>query len=475
MKILFYNWVQFDDPKGRGGGITVYLADLMKQLSTMQDLKCTFLSSGVKYTFDGRLRIEQTDNQLRQLVKSFQIVNSPIHAPASIQFARLNSYLTDTSLFELLDSFIVEQGGFDIIHFHSLEGLSVSVLKLKEKYPETKFIYSIHNYHAFCPQVNLWSPQGNCYRNSVFPNCSGCVAGCGTKTEQFIGGLKSALKPFTDRTVRYNAYLNKMANVLRSVSMKYAAASRCSSRDMENGAIYQAYRSTNVCSINRYIDVVLAVSIKVSEVAKSYGIDPTKVVVSYIGTSAASHSKPQKVKKVGNLHIGYLGYAREDKGFHFLLRTLEAIPPEVAGKIELLLAAKCADQNQVRRYERIAEELKRKFHSVIYCDGFKKENQSELLDHIDLGIVPSLWEDNLPQVAIEYISSGIPILTSDAGGASELCANQEFVYHATNSTELQDKITHYADKPERVNSFWNLSIKLTTMENHVKNLLKLYK
>ena len=49
-------------------------------------------------------------------------------------------------------------------------------------------------------------------------------------------------------------------------------------------------------------------------------------------------------------------------------------------------------------------------------NGYAKSEQGRLLGEIDLGVIPSLWEDNLPQVAIEYIASGIPIVASDAGG-----------------------------------------------------------
>ena len=46
------------------------------------------------------------------------------------------------------------------------------------------------------------------------------------------------------------------------------------------------------------------------------------------------------------------------------------------------------------------------------------------------GVVPVLWHDNLPQVAIEMHARHIPLLTSDMGGAQELGNCPEMVFAA---------------------------------------------
>lgn len=471
MRILIYNWVQFDDEKKRGGGVTVYLADLLKQLCVSTNWECYFLSSGLEYTFDGKLRIEQTSNRLGEKVKSFQIINSPIHAPASVQFSKIEEFYTDTSLRELMDTFIKQNGPFDIIHFHNLEGISLSVLKLKETYPKIKFIYSIHNYFAFCPQVNLWSPKGNCYLVPNFPHCVHCVNGGNAKAEQLIGSIRSCLKIDTSCDGRIIEYLKKMANRLRKLTKRNSRFLEVHSEDC---TIYEKYREENIRSINSYTDVVLAVSEKVTTIAKAYGILPSKVITNYIGTKAAAYKLSPRIMVGNTIKIGYLGYAREDKGFDFLIEALEGIPTETAAKIVLLLAAKCETDDNLHRYSARIETLRAKYKEVSFRNGFNKDNQHKLLEQIDLGIVPSLWEDNLPQIAIEYIASGVPILVSDAGGASELCANPEFVYKSTDMHALRERIIFFSERPSRVNRFWDNPPELMTMETHIATLAKIY-
>ena len=466
MKILIYNWVQFDDEKRRGGGVTVYLADLVTQLCTSTDWNCFFLSSGLEYTFDGKLRIEQTSNLLGGKVKSFRIVNSPIHAPASVQFSKIESYYTDTSLYELVDSFLEQNGPFDVIHFHNLEGISLSVLRLKEKYPETKLIYSIHNYFAFCPQVNLWSPKGNCYLEPNFPSCTHCVKGGNARTEQLIGSIRSYLKIDTNGSGKLIQCLKKYANKLRKVSVHNNQYLKFSP---DNCTIYRNYREENIHAINSYIDVVLAVSGKVATIAGTYGIEPSKLITNYIGTKVATYRREPRIVDGNTLRIGYLGYAREDKGFDFLIDALEQIPLEVASKIDLLLAAKCETNDKLSCYSARIELLRKNYQKVTFCNGFSKDSQ------IDLGIVPSLWEDNLPQIAIEYVANGIPILASDAGGACELCTNPAFVYKSTDTLALKNRIKYFSEIPSRVNQFWDNSPQLTTMEAHIAALGKIYR
>jgi cellulose synthase/poly-beta-1,6-N-acetylglucosamine synthase-like glycosyltransferase len=51
MKILFYNWVQFEDPEKRGGGVSIYQKNLIEKLSLDRTKDIYFLSSGIAYNF----------------------------------------------------------------------------------------------------------------------------------------------------------------------------------------------------------------------------------------------------------------------------------------------------------------------------------------------------------------------------------------------------------------------------------------
>lgn len=478
MKILFYNWVPFDDKHHRGGGVAVYLHDLIGKFCEDPQYECTFFSSGLEYTFDGKLRIEKTQNCNTENVASFQIVNSPVHAPACMQFTDLQTYLNDTALLELLEAFWDEQGGFDIVHFHNLEGLSLPVLQLKDRHPDAKFYFSLHNYFLFCPQVNLWTnTDDNCYRSPSFPHCSKCIDTANPKVEKLIASTKSFLNSASDLSnTKLYTILKKAANTLRRTSIQKRQTSQ-GTMDCQGGNcnIYSEYREKNIRYANQYFDLILAVSRQSSEIAQSYGICADKICVDYIGTLAASKRNPPKGYSHDFLHVGFLGYARKDKGFDLLLEAFSLMSPQAASKMDILLAAKCETQEQYQKYSERLKILLHSFHSFRFMNGYDKSEQGRLLSEIDLGVIPSLWEDNLPQVAIEYIASGIPIVASDAGGTKELCTNPDFVYSSKDAAELSRKLEEYALCPEKLSNFWHEMPKLMSMDDHVQNLQQYYR
>ncbi|MEN8798570.1 MAG: hypothetical protein ABF293_04935, partial [Flavobacteriaceae bacterium] len=86
MKILYYNWVQFDDPEKRGGGVSAYLKNLIGQL-LKQDIDVYFLSSGLSYNFFKHdVYVRRTKNVFGNNCKTFEIVNSRVMSPGHFSF-----------------------------------------------------------------------------------------------------------------------------------------------------------------------------------------------------------------------------------------------------------------------------------------------------------------------------------------------------------------------------------------------------
>lgn len=464
-KILFYNWASFDNPEHDGGGVTVYLSNLMKVLSQREDYACFFLSSGTKYTFDGKLRIVETQNLYSPAVRSFQILNAPVHAPAALQARDLEVYLEDTSMLELLESFWQQQGGFDVVHFHNLEGLSLPVLKLKELHKDTKFYLTLHNYMPFCPQVNLWTSKGtNCYLQPQFPNCSQCVDCPSAKIETVFGQFKSLL-PDAWKKAPFYKYLKNAANRIRELSK---AAS--SSADSVSCDIFSRYRSENLRYVNLYMDQVFAVSQRTAEIAVHMGFQAGKVCTSYIGTAAAEDLCPPTASPGPYVNVVYLGYARSDKGFDFLLNALETLPASVSEKIDLQLFARCKNTAAYDAYRRSLDKIADRFHSIRFSNGYSRSQQPAILKKAHLGIVPVMWEDNLPQVMIEMAAAGVPVLTSDLGGAKELVSDESFVFPAGDVAAFCEKLGQLVQSPEKRDHFWDKPVCLTTMTQHIQLL-----
>ena len=143
-------------------------------------------------------------------------------------------------------------------------------------------------------------------------------------------------------------------------------------------------------------------------------------------------------------------------------------------KIIITIAAKY-DNNQNKKEIETLQKLKSKFHDIILINGYNHQNQAQILEDQNLGIVPVLWEDNLPQVAIEQIAYGVPILCSDCGGVSELHNyNPDFTFKAGNVKEFLEKINNILKNRNLLNDYWKTVQHLTTMKEHIDFLEKIY-
>jgi glycosyltransferase involved in cell wall biosynthesis len=495
MKILYYNWVDYLDVEKRGGGVTVYQRNLIDKLVDNKEHQIYFLASGLDYSIHTRRPYVKEERSYKG-ARKFTLINSEVLSPGQSSFFDSRSIRAEltTSTF---DKFISSNGPFDVIHFNNLEGLPAEVLHLKDRYPDTKFIYSMHNYFAVCPQVNLWyREKENCLDYDGGRKCATCLLYEPNPKQAISLGIfattlrKVGIKPET-KAFAYSYYL---ARLIRSLLRKAKASVgvflgkgdehsgkniRIEPLDDPTRYYFRERRGFFVGAINDNCDAVIAVSEQVKNVATKFGIDPSIIVTSYIGTKMAeSYSPPDleslqsRLQAKNTIRIGYLGYMRKDKGFYFLLDALETMPDELTGRIDITIAAKMTDESVIKRLAAVAD----KFNSIDYMDGYTHAEIDGIYEALDLSVVPVLWEDNLPQVAIESVCHHVPVMASNLGGAKELCgSDSNFVFEAGNIEDFVNKLGALVKSPTRLLGYWTNSRRPVTMGSHIEWLIDMYK
>lgn len=450
-RILIYNWSRLDDPKS-SGGVGFYTKRLIFSLIQNPNYEIFFLNSGYSYTLDGKLKIKAIPNSFGCRVKSFEIVNSPVLASSPRQSIKnIQQYLDDESLYFLLKKWLTSLNGLDVIHFQNLEGLSLKVLNLKKDFPNTKFIYSLHNYFAICPAVNLWNRGRNCERKS-FDDCTNCF-----RRRCYI--TTKIARVFWNSTiaegVNYHLFQNKAQD--------------------SDSSLYQKFFLENKRAINSQIDTLLAVSNRVIDIFVSQGYKEDKIKVSYIGTKCAERQlqKCNAIASANPFKIIYMGYMNDFKGFDFLMDALSLISEEISKNIHLTICAKYTKFRNSKDLKKI-DALKSKFFKINLINGYNESNQQQYLQNQHLGIVPVLWEDNLPQVLIEQIAYGVPVLCSDLGGGKEIVNNPDFVFKAANANDFINKLLNIYANRSLLDSFWKTAKKLTTFREHMAELENIY-
>lgn len=491
MKILLYNWVNHDDAERRGGGVRVYHENLIAELTREPENQVYTLSSGLSYElFSRRVHIRRRAGH--GSVENYEVVNSPIAAPAHLAFYSLDTYLGDTTLRAVIEDFMKEHGPFDVVQFDNLEGLTASVLELKKQFPGTRFLYYMHNYNLVCPQVNLWFAESkNCDDYNEGKRCAVCLTRhidmrevkIAHAVSKFLKSIGIKTGSFIFRSVYTGmAHTKRVLGVIRRnawrMQRRLPGASRSGAilappQTVNNpifttrsiGQVYQEYRTRNISCANRCFDRVLAVSNRVKEIAVAHGIAEKQLDVVYIGSRFAEDRIPVRVLDHDFLKIAYLGYERRDKGFYHFVEALEAMPRSAARRISVLVAARLGSPGILERLQHLGVE----FMNFEIVDGYDHGTLQQLIEDVDLGIVPVLWEDNLPQVAIEFAAHGVPVLSSDLGGAKELCGeNPRFIYRHGDVDDFIDKVLYFLDHKKALAGYADQGMDLMNMQQHLK-------
>jgi glycosyltransferase involved in cell wall biosynthesis len=482
MRILLYNFVPPEQAAERqGGGVAIYQANLTQALRQAGHDVVT-LGSGDRYSIFGNKPFLQVADDH---ATTAYIVNSPVFAPAHSTFYNIRSYTEDSGLDALPMQLRTRFGRFDVVHLQNLEGLTVGFLRaMRAAFPETRILLSAHNYNLVCPQVNLWFREHRACTDYLDGRaCVNCLL-----TPDLHRHQRNARRM---ETVLSRIGITRHSPLLKPVRWLLRTPFRLRRRllarrgtaepnsiaplvliDPQKAAEYAHYRQVNIALCEDVFDRVLAVSARTRDVLAHHGVPSARLAVSYIGTAQAARCRTARriTSAEPGLHLGYLGYMRQDKGFYFLLEALETLPVSLAGRLSVTIAARIWDQGAVHRLRSIAH----RFRAITLYDGYTHATLDQVLEGVNLGIVPPLWEDNLPQVAIEMAARGIPLLTSDRGGAQEIAGQPDFSFTAGSAHAFHRRLHDIATGRLPLARFWDRPARLLSMEEHLVDLMTHY-
>ena len=486
MRVLYYNWADYLDDERRGGGVSVYQRNLMAAMDARDDVVAGFFSSGLSYDLPaGPPRWEavrhgpRTDRHRR-----WEIVNAAALAPAHHSFgdpAQVEDRATEAAVCDL----VAATGPWDVLHLNNLEGLPVAVLgRLKARFPGLRIVLSLHNHFAVCPQVNLWWQERSACTD--FEGGRACVTCLPCMPDQrmlrLANGLAYRLKRAGVRPgtrafdVMFRWTLRAGGRGMRALRRLRPSPGALPAVERPDGAPFAARRSAMAAAINAHCDRVLCVSDAVRRIAVHHGIAPDRTHVSYIGTAEAAAfartaPRPVPCAADGTLTLAFLGYMRRDKGFHFLLDALESLPGALAGRVRLVVAARRGDRATMARLAGLGARLA----SVDHADGYRHADLDRLLAPVDVGVIPVLWEDSLPQVAIEMHARHIPLLTADMGGARELGRCPDMLFPAGDRAAFRARLERLLAGGVDFGAYWAGAMPPVSLEAHAAALMRHYR
>jgi len=474
MKVLHYYWADPDDPAARGGGVRVYLRALVAAQRALPGWQVHTLAAGLAHD------LRSTAPRWRKRrAGHFEIINSACLAPSHADFAT-QAQLRDTATEDAFARFLHQTGPYDVVHFHSLEGLPAGVLEQARQRPGTRVVLSLHNYHPFCPQVNLWQREArHCADFDQGRACITCLPVVpNPRLLRRVYGLETLLARLgigPGNWAYRRVWQPLMQGSWQIVKRLRRRPATVAPPDRHAGARFHARRQQMVALINAQCDRVLAVSARTGALALGFGL--RAVQTCRIGTEHAAYWQSTRARPLPAqpsperpLRLAYLGYMRRDKGFDFLLDALEALPKDHAARLHLTLAARAGTSAQMARIAALRPQLA----GLDWHDGYARGDLDTILAQVDCGIVPPLWEDNLPQVALEMHCRHIPLLTSDRGGAQELGGTSDLTFRAGDTAAIAALIARLLRGEVDLRAYWAGALVPRDMAAHVQQLRDIY-
>lgn len=457
MKILHY---ALGFPPFRTGGMTKYCLDLMAE-----QLKCGhevgMLWPGTIRKYDYAINIKKAKSEeIGYGIKceSYEIINPlPVSLLNGIKDIDAFTQCKDESIFY---SFLKENK-IEVIHIHTLMGLPKECIDVAKKL-NIRLIYTTHDYYGLCPKWGLMCEGKVCDDDNDCKKCVKC-----NETSLSLSKIKIL------QSNLYKCLKNsKIVSLLRKKhnDSLYKDSSKKVNILVENytdeivkkAEQYKTLRQFYIEMLQR-MDIIHFNSSNTEKIFKRYFCTEKNGRVLSI-----THSSIKDGRKIrnyeGKLNLGYLGPITEHKGFYALKQVCDNLNSKYEEKFNLHIFA---DYGGNEPY-------------MVKHKPYKYDELSNVMDAIDILIVPSLWNETFGFTVLEALSYGVPVIVSKNVGAKDLInPNKSGIIFDNNIEELKKVIIDLFDdleqKLKKMNNYIVIQQNIKTIKEHVQEVIKYYK
>jgi glycosyltransferase involved in cell wall biosynthesis len=328
----------------------------------------------------------------------------------------------------------------DIVHFQHLAGLPSSLIGLAAG-AGARTVMTLEDYQPLCPTLKLYDSHGLiCLRHDVGAECARCCREAPGDAAHLV-----------EQTARHTLVAAKLrVPGLRRVSFGRAghavgglptrSAATAGGRPAP-AAEYQRRREENVRRLDA-VDLLIAQSPRLAEIYSALGVDNPSLTPLQLTLPHIERLTPRRLAAPPDpvTFATMNGAASPAKGARVLLEAARALQGErfrllVLGQVHAPLRAEMAAIEGVElRGEYDAGDL------------------DVLLGEVDVGLVPSVWEEAYGFVGPEFLAKGIPVIGSALGGIPEYVRDGEtgWLNRSASASELAAHMRTAVRRPDEV-------------------------
>jgi len=147
--------------------------------------------------------------------------------------------------------------------------------------------------------------------------------------------------------------------------------------------------------------------------------------------------------------FGYIGTVQYHKGAHVMVEGFKRARHQ---NIRLEVWGGCFHEVG---FQRSVKKIAGKDDRIKFKGSYDFNDIENILEGIDVVIVPSIWYENAPLTITSSLAYGVPVITSNIGGMSELVkdGHNGLTFRVGDSSNLSAKISMIASNPAIINAF----------------------
>jgi glycosyltransferase involved in cell wall biosynthesis len=213
--------------------------------------------------------------------------------------------------------------------------------------------------------------------------------------------------------------------------------------------------------ILKFIDIFLVPSHTLRHYFIEQGIAKEKLIFSKYGFNTDKITYRKRLySKTSSINFGFMGRIIPTKGIHILTEVFKVVD------------ANLSIYGKVGSQKRFLEQ-----DNIQFKGAYDNNNINQILDEIDVLIVPSTWLENSPLVIQEAFLAGIPVITSNIGGMKELIIEgvNGFLFEVGNIQSLQNCVVKIINNPELLNDLSVSRHNVRSIEDDANFVYDIYK
>lgn len=415
MRVLHVGW---GFSPWRSGGLIDYAEDLMASQAG-RGASVAYFFSGRHYPYVGGPRLKRWR---RDGVAMYEAINAPIVAAVEAGTRYPEREISEPGI-EAAFRRTLERVRPDVVHIQELHGLPSSLIEVARA-AGAPTVMTLHDYGPLCATLRLFDADGRlCFRREVGEDCVARNSGAPVDPGVYV-----------DITLRY-----ELARVLRGLGLDPAPAEarwprvvdrlrmhamrsvwvgdpdtvnrelRSAERRPALAAAFQRRREVNVERLGR-VGRLIAQSPRVAEIYAGLGVSGERMLTM---PAAARHIELLRPRRLdappAPVTFATLnGCASPSKGVETVLAALRALR---AGGLEGAFRLRVLGHLQGAAREELGS-----YRGVELHGAYERGELDALLEDVDVGLMPSMWEEAFGYTGLEMVAKGIPLIANPLGG-----------------------------------------------------------